>query len=82
MVEHEKALRTVLPKRTKTSNHAEFKENMNLKTNSSNSTVYADVYGTIAYYHGTFVPVRDPQFDWRNADSSGSDPRTDWQGLA
>ncbi|WP_226390218.1 penicillin acylase family protein [Penaeicola halotolerans] len=79
MVEHEKAL-TQSYQRTKTTNHAEFKENMNLKTNSSNSTVYADKNGTIAYYHGNFVPVRDPQFDWRNV-VDGSDPRTDWQGL-
>lgn len=79
MVEREKAL-TQSYKRTKTKNHAEFKANMNLKTNSSNSTVYADKDGSIAYYHGNFVPVRDPQFDWRNV-VDGSNPATDWKGL-
>ncbi|GAB2609017.1 penicillin acylase family protein [Belliella aquatica] len=79
MVEREKAL-TQSYKRTKTKNHAEFKANMDLKTNSSNSTVYADKDGSIAYYHGNFIPVRDPQFDWRNV-VDGSNPATDWKGL-
>ncbi|MCH7400977.1 penicillin acylase family protein [Belliella kenyensis] len=79
MVEREKAL-TQSYKRTKTKNHEEFKANTNLKTNSSNSTVYADKDGTIAYYHGNFIPKRDPQFDWRNV-VDGSNPATDWQGL-
>ncbi|MCH7397187.1 penicillin acylase family protein [Belliella sp. DSM 107340] len=79
MVEREKALIQSY-KRTKTKNHAEFHANMDLKTNSSNSTVYADRDGTIAYYHGNFIPVRDPKFDWRNV-VDGSDPATDWKGL-
>ena len=37
--------------RTKKSNHQEFYEMMNIRTNSSNNTVYADADGTIAYYH-------------------------------
>jgi len=79
MVQHEKAL-TQSYNRTKTKNHEEFKANMDLKTNSSNSTVYADKDGSIAYYHGNFIPVRDPKFDWRNV-VDGSDPATDWKGL-
>ncbi|MFN3800140.1 penicillin acylase family protein [Belliella pelovolcani] len=79
MVEREKAL-TQSYNRTKTKTHEEFKANMNLKTNSSNSTVYADRNGNIAYYHGNFIPKRDPQFDWRNV-VDGSNPATDWQGL-
>lgn len=79
MVEREKAL-TQSYMRTKTRNHAEFHQTMQLQTNSSNSTVYADKDGTIAYYHGNFVPVRDPSFDWRNT-VDGSNPATDWQGL-
>ncbi|MCH7412588.1 penicillin acylase family protein [Belliella sp. R4-6] len=79
MVEREKAL-TQSYKRTKTKNHAEFHANMDLKTNSSNSTVYADRDGTIAYYHGNFIPIRDPKFDWRNV-VDGSNPATDWKGL-
>jgi acyl-homoserine-lactone acylase len=79
MVEREKAL-TQSYKRTKTKNHQEFKTTMDLKTNSSNNTVYADREGNIAYYHGNFIPVRDPKFDWRNV-VDGSNPETDWKGL-
>jgi len=66
--------------RTKTKNHAEFREMMDIRTNSSNNTVYADRDGTIAYYHGNFVPIRDPQFDYSRP-VDGSNPRTDWQGV-
>lgn len=66
--------------RTKTRNHAEFREMMDIRTNSSNNTVYADADGTIAYYHGNFVPIRDPQFDYSQP-VDGSDPRTDWTGV-
>jgi acyl-homoserine lactone acylase PvdQ len=79
MVEREKAL-TQSYRRTKTKNHEEFKATMDLRTNSSNNTVYADKNGNIAYYHGNFIPVRDPQFDWRNV-VDGSNPKTDWKGL-
>jgi acyl-homoserine lactone acylase PvdQ len=65
--------------RTKTNGHAEFDEMMDIRTNSSNNTVYADQQGNIAYYHGNFIPKRDPQFDFSNT-VDGADPRTDWQG--
>lgn len=79
MVEREKAL-TQSYKRTKTSSHEEYKEVMELKTNSSNNTVYADRDGNIVYYHGNFIPIRDKRFDWRNV-VDGSNPDTDWKGL-
>ncbi len=66
--------------RTKKKNHAEFREMMNIKTNSSNNTVFADSEGNIAYYHGNFIPKRDVQFDYTKP-VDGSDPATDWQGL-
>lgn len=66
--------------RTKKKNHAEFREMMNIRTNSSNNTVFADSEGNIAYYHGNFIPVRDVQFDYTNP-VDGSDPATDWKGL-
>jgi acyl-homoserine-lactone acylase len=53
---------------------------MDLRTNSSNNTVYADADGTIAYFHGNFIPVRDTQFDWRHP-VDGSNPATEWKGL-
>jgi acyl-homoserine-lactone acylase len=66
--------------RTKLSGHDEFRDMMNIRTNSSNNTVYADSQGNIAYYHGNFVPKRDPQLDYSKP-VDGSDPATDWQGL-
>ena len=29
---------------------------MDIRTNSSNNTVYADAGGNIAYFHGNFIP--------------------------
>lgn len=66
--------------RTKKSNHDEFREMMDIKTNSSNNTVYADADGNIAYYHGNFIPVRDDNIDYTKP-VDGSDPAADWQGL-
>jgi acyl-homoserine-lactone acylase len=66
--------------RTKATDYASFRTVMALRTNSSNNTVYADANGTIAYFHGNFVPRRSAGFDFRQP-VDGSDPRTDWQGL-
>ena len=66
--------------RTKMQNYAEFREMMNIRTNSSNNTVFADSEGNIAYFHGNFVPKRDPNLDYSRP-VDGSDPGTDWQGL-
>lgn len=66
--------------RTKLDGHKAFRKMMNIRTNSSNNTVYADAGGNIAYYHGNFIPRRDVQFDYKKP-VDGSDPATDWQGL-
>jgi len=66
--------------RTKLANYAEFKEIMNIRTNSSNNTVFADGEGNIAYFHGNFIPKRNPSIDFSKS-VDGSDPATDWQGL-
>ena len=66
--------------RTKKSNHDEFYEMMDIRTNSSNNTVYADADGTIAYYHGNFIPKRNEKFDYTKP-VNGSNPETDWDGL-
>ena len=66
--------------RTKNDSHEEFYKMMDIRTNSSNNTVYADAEGNIAYYHGNFIPKRDTIFDYTNP-VDGSDPRTDWNGL-
>ncbi len=66
--------------RTKQDGYEGFREMMDIRTNSSNNTVYADADGNIAYFHGNFIPVRDTQFDYSRP-VDGSDPATDWQGL-
>lgn len=66
--------------RTKLAGHKEFREMMDIRTNSSNNTVYADSGGNIAYYHGNFIPKRNPDIDYSKP-VDGSDPATDWQGL-
>ncbi|MEK0431353.1 MAG: hypothetical protein RL139_1157 [Gemmatimonadota bacterium] len=63
--------------RTKARSLAEFRTSMELHTNSSNNTIYADADGHTAYFHANFVPKRDPRFDWRRP-VDGSDPATDW----
>ncbi len=66
--------------RTKNSSYADFREMMDIRTNSSNNTVFADSSGNIAYFHGNFVPRRDPSLDFSRP-VDGSDPATDWLGL-
>jgi acyl-homoserine lactone acylase PvdQ len=66
--------------RTKQDSYRGFREMMDIRTNSSNNTVYADADGTIAYFHGNFIPKRDTLFNYL-LPVDGSDPRTDWKGL-
>jgi acyl-homoserine-lactone acylase len=66
--------------RTKATSYAAFKQVMELHTNSSNNTVFADADGNIAYFHSNFIPKRDPRFDWTGP-VDGSDPATEWQGV-
>ncbi|MBA0085682.1 MAG: penicillin acylase family protein, partial [Acidobacteria bacterium Pan2503] len=66
--------------RTKAKDYKAFREKMELHTNSSNNTVFADADGDIAYFHGNFIPRRNPSFDWTKP-VDGSNPETDWHGL-
>ena len=66
--------------RTKKEGYKGFREMMDIRTNSSNNTVYADAEGNIAYFHGNFVPKRDVSFDYSQP-VDGWNPKTDWQGL-
>jgi acyl-homoserine-lactone acylase len=66
--------------RMKTRDYAGFREVTQIRSNSSNNTVFADASGNIAYFHGNFMPRRDPSFDYAKP-VDGSDPRTDWQGV-
>ena len=63
--------------RTKARGLKEFAAVMELHTNSSNNTVFADADGNIAYFHANFIPQRSTKFDW-NKPVDGSDAATEW----
>jgi len=65
--------------RTKTTDYASFRKTQDMRTDTSNNTVYADADGNIAYFHGNFIPRRDPRFDYTRP-VDGSDPATEWRG--
>ena len=65
--------------RTKTHNYREFRATQQWRTDTSNNTVYADRDGTIAYFHGNFIPKRDTHFDYTRP-VDGSNPATEWRG--
>ena len=66
--------------RTKARDYKSFKQTMELHTNSSNNTIFADADGAIAYFHGNFIPRRNPRFDWTKP-VDGSDTATEWHGV-
>jgi len=66
--------------RTKAKDYKTFRQTMELHTNSSNNTIFADADGDIAYFHANFIPKRDPSFDWTKP-VDGSNPATEWHGL-
>jgi acyl-homoserine-lactone acylase len=66
--------------RTKARDLTSFKQTMELHTNSSNNTLYADADGNIAMFYANFIPRRDENFDWTKP-VDGSDPATEWKGL-
>jgi acyl-homoserine-lactone acylase len=65
--------------RTKTTDYASFRKTQDMRTDTSNNTVYADANGTIAYFHGNFIPKRDTAFDFTHP-VDGSNPATEWRG--
>lgn len=66
--------------RTKAKSFTEYKKVMNLRSNTSNNTVYADAEGNIAYWHGNFIPKRNTKYNWAKA-VDGSTTESDWKGL-
>ncbi|MGO4819329.1 penicillin acylase family protein [Flavobacterium sp. W22_SRS_FP1] len=66
--------------RTKSKNFEDYKAAMDIKANTSNNTVYADSKGNIAYWHGNFVPIRDPKINWSKV-VDGTTSATEWKGL-
>ncbi|HEX2609175.1 MAG TPA: penicillin acylase family protein [Flavisolibacter sp.] len=66
--------------RTKAKTFGEFRKIMELRSNNSNNTVYADDQKNIAYWHGNFMPVRDPKLEW-SLPVDGSTSATEWKGV-
>ncbi len=66
--------------RTKAKDYKTFRQTLELKANSSNNTIFADSNGDIAYFHGNFIPRRDPTFDFTKP-VDGSTSATEWKGL-
>jgi acyl-homoserine-lactone acylase len=66
--------------RTKAKGFDDYKKVMDMKANTSNSTVFADNKGNIAYWHGNFIPIRDTKFNWSKP-VNGSIRETEWKGL-
>ena len=66
--------------RTKANTFEQFKKSMELLSNNSNNTVYADDQKNIAYWHGNFVPIRDTNFNWA-LPVDGTTRATEWKGL-
>jgi len=66
--------------RTKARTLDEYKKVMDIHTNSSNNTLYANAAGDIAYFHSNFIPKRDDKFDWTKP-VDGSNPATEWNGV-
>src|SRR6267142_126266 len=66
--------------RTKAHDIAAFRKIMDLHTNSSNNTLFADASGNIAYFHSNYIPRRDTTFDWSKP-VDGGNPATDYRGV-
>jgi acyl-homoserine-lactone acylase len=66
--------------RTKARSYRAFRQSLELHTNSSNNTIFADADGNIAYFHSNFIPRRSTRFDWTRP-VDGSDTATAWHGV-
>ncbi len=66
--------------RTKAKGLEDYKKVMALRGNTSNSTVFADNSGNIAYWHGNYVPRRNTNYNWSKV-VDGTITATEWQGL-
>jgi acyl-homoserine-lactone acylase len=66
--------------RTKAKGFSDFKKVMDLRSNTSDNTVFADNKGNIAYWHGNFVAKRNTKYDY-SLPVDGSTSATDWHGI-
>ena len=66
--------------RTKAKSFTEFEKVMEMRSNTSDNTVYADDKGNISYWHGNFIPIRDTKYDWSQP-VDGTTSATEWKGI-
>jgi acyl-homoserine-lactone acylase len=66
--------------RTKAKGLEDYQRILELKGNTSNNTVFADSKGNVAYWHGNYVPKRNPSYNWGEA-VDGTIDSTEWKGL-
>ncbi len=66
--------------RTKSDGFEGYEKAMDLLANTSNNTVFADKYGNIAYWHGNYIPKRNPDFAWHKT-VDGTTKATEYSGL-
>ncbi len=65
---------------TKSKTFAEFKSWLDKRVMTGTNTIYADRTGNIGYWHGNFVPIRDPKLDW-TLPVAGNTSATNWKGV-
>ena len=66
--------------RIKTTGFKSYKNIMSMCANTSNNTVFADKYGNIAYWHGNYIPTRNPTLNW-SLPIDGTNPNLEWKGV-
>ncbi len=66
--------------RTRAKDLAAFRKTMELHTNSSNNTIFADSEGNIAFFDSNYIPRRSNKFDWTKP-VDGSDTATAYHGV-
>ncbi len=65
---------------TKSKTFKEFKSWLDKRVMTGTNTIYADKTGNIGYWHGNFVPIRDPKFDY-TLPVAGNTSATNWKGV-
>ena len=66
--------------RTKTKNLEDFIKVLDMRSNASTNTIYADNKGNIGYWHGNFIPVRDSSID-PSSPLDGTTSKTEWKDV-
>ena len=66
--------------RMTTTGYASFLKTMEMHTNSSNDTVFADNQGNIAVWDADWIPKRSDKFNWAKP-VNGSNPETAFHGM-